>query len=143
MNTTNDRHLTFVGRDIFDKKYPDLSGESQSEPIIVTVKNLELWVAPPVNASTVIEIDYLRSGAETTTNDFSWLPEIERFRCCDYAVAQSFESLHMWGEADRYFNKWNQNLAKAVRADGRRKWKRRVSAINVFQEYAMKGYQQT
>lgn len=142
-DTTNDRFLPFIGRDIFDKRYPDLSAETSEEPEAVTVKNMELWIAPPVNASTVIEIDYNRSGAETTTDDFSWLPELDRFRCCDYAVAQSFESLHMWNEADRYFARWNESTMKARRADGRRKWKRRMSAISVFQEAVLKTYQQS
>ena len=142
-DTTYDAPLNVVGPDFFDKKYPDLSAEPQDQPEIATVKNMELWVAPPANTAITIQIEYERSGAPTTASDFSWLPEIERFRCCDFATAMAFESLHQFDVADRYLGRWQQDIAKSVRADGRRKWHRRISAINVFQEYALMGNQRS
>lgn len=134
-DTTNDRPISVFASGFFDKNYPDASAESQDEPMVATVKNMELWISPPANGSTVIEIEYLRSGAPTTATSFDWLPEIERFRCCDFAIAMAFESLHQWAEADRFLNRFASALGKSIKADGRRKWKRRVTAISIFQDY--------
>lgn len=135
-DTTNDRAINVFSQVLFDKAYPDPSAEDNGEPIEATIKNMELWLTPPANGSTVIEIEYQRSGAATTASSFDWLPEIERFRCCDFAIAMSFESLHQFNVADRYLNRFGGALAKSVRADGRRKWKRRVSCISIFQDFA-------
>jgi hypothetical protein len=140
-DTTNDRFIQVVGNDLVDKMFPDVSAENRNEPIVATIKNMELWVVPPVDASTVLELEYDRSGAESTADSFAWMPELDRFLCCDFAVAEAFESIHMWGESDRYRQKWNMGIGLAVRADGKRKWKHRRSAINVFQEHNMLGYQ--
>ena len=58
-----------------------------------------------------------------TTTDFSWLPEPERWRCVDRATAEAFFSLHMFEEGKIYFGLWEQGLGRAIRADGKRKWK--------------------
>ena len=134
-DTTNDRPINVFAPGFFDRVYPDVSAESQNEPWEATIKNMELWLQPPANGTTVIEIEYLRSGAPTTATSFDWLPEIERFRCCDFAVAMSFESLHQFDLADRYLNRWGNAVAKSIRADGRRKWNKRVSAISIFQDF--------
>jgi len=55
-------------------------------------------------------------------SDLSWLPEIERYRCCDFAIAEAFTSLHMWDHAGQYYQKWMVEVQKASRADGKRKW---------------------
>jgi hypothetical protein len=140
-DTTNDRPIVVFSSDYFDAKYPDASAESQGEPFEATIKNMELWLSPPVNGSTVIEIEYLRSGAPTTATSFDWLPELERFRCCDFAVGMAFESLHQFDLADRYLNRWGQGMAKAIKADGRRKWKRIVSCKDVFQWHQLSNSQ--
>jgi len=136
-DTTNDRPIYVFASDYFDTKYPDVSAEDNGEPLEATIKNMELWLAPPVDATTVIEIEYLRSGAPTTATSFDWLPELERFRCCDFAVGMSFEALHQFDLADRYLNRWAQGMAKSIKADGRRKWKRMVSCKDVFQLHNM------
>lgn len=141
-DTSNDRFIPIWPRARFDLKYPDPSEESSDEVFIACIKNMELWFAPPPKAADTIEIEYARSGAETTADDFSWLPEKERFLCCDFAIAEAFESLHMWGESDRYRAKYLQGLRGSIRADGRRKWKsKRQQIINVFQEFNLRHYQ--
>ncbi len=140
-DTTNDRPISVFAEAYFDKKYPDPSAESQGEPYEATIKNMELWLAPPANGTTVIEIEYDRSGAPTTATSFDWLPELERFRGCDFAVGMSFESLHSYAEADRYLKRFYDGLRKSIRADGRRKWSRMVSCVDVFQHHRMMGNQ--
>lgn len=121
-DTTNDRFIEFYSLDQFDTTYPDLSAETSGEPLYAAVKGMELWLAPPPSSVFTFEIEYQRSGDDNTTTDFSWLPEIERFRCCDFAIAESFASLHMWTESDRYMQKWMMGIGKAIKADARRKW---------------------
>jgi len=140
-DTLNNRFITIVGNDLFDKKYPDLSEEANDEPLIATIKNMELWITP-VSGSVTLELEYDRSGAESTADSFAWMPELDRFLCCDFAVAEAFDSLHMWAESDRYRSKWLTGLGLLTRSDGKRKWKHRQSAINVFQEASLLGYQQ-
>lgn len=135
-DTTNDRFIAVWPEGKFDKKYPDPSEESNNEVIVACIKNMELWVVPPPNGSDTLELEYSRSGAETTADDFSWLPELERWRCCDFALGQAFESLHMWAEADRYKAYWKDSIQKAKVADGRKKWKgKRYQVSSVFQEF--------
>jgi hypothetical protein len=122
-DTTNDRFIELCDQHQFDEMYPDVSAEASREPIYGTIKNMELWLVPPPSGVFTLEIEYDRSGGDNTTTDFSWLPEIERFRCCDFAIAEAFESLHMFDVSDRYRNKWGSGVGKAIRADGKRKWK--------------------
>ena len=136
-DTTNNRPISIFGKGFYDKQYPDITEESQNDPLEATIKNMELWLSPPVDSTTVLEMEYHRSGAPTTASDFSWLPEIERFRCCDFAIGMAFEALHNFDLADRYLNRFAVGIGKSIKSDGRRKWKRRVTAINVFQEFNM------
>lgn len=139
---TNDRTIAIVQPERFDLKYPDPSEETPNEILIATIKNNELWVAPPPDSSDRLELEYPRSGAETTADDFSFLPELMRYRCCDFAVSHSFESLHMFDVADRYRQYWELGLQKSQKADNRRKRTgRRTCAISIFQEHALYGYQ--
>ena len=61
-------------------------------------------------------------SSSSAAGDFSWLPEIERFRCCDFALWKSFESLGNEIASQFYRQKWNGGLKKSVRSDGKRKW---------------------
>jgi len=120
-DTTNDEPVTLWDQVWFDRKYPDPSAVSNSDELIACVKNMELWITPPAG-SYQLELQYDRSGAETSADDFEWLPELERFRCCDFAIAESFESLGNFQLANVYRAKWGQGVIKARKADGRRKW---------------------
>lgn len=126
----------------YRKRYPDPSDLENGKPLIFAINNQEMWIAPPTDAAITVRLEYSRSGAETTAGDFSWLPEYERFLCCDFAVAEAFESIHMWEEADRYRSRWNEELKFSVRADGRRKWKQeQMQVINIFQEHIARNSQ--
>lgn len=141
-DVTNNRIVPIWSQAWYDTKFPDPSEEQNYQVLVACIKNMELWVAPPPNGSDRLEMEYPRSGAETTADDFSWLPELMRYRCCDFAESESFESLHMFEHADRYRMKFEVGLKKAKRADGRKKWQGKcMSAINVFQYYNAARYQ--
>lgn len=139
---TNDRAIPIVVPERYDAMFPDPSEETSNEIIVACIKNLELWVAPAPDSSDRLELEYSRSGAETTADDFSFLPELERFRCCDFAISHAFESLHMFDVSDRFRQYFELGLQKSRKADNRRKRTgRRKCAISVFQEASMYGYQ--
>jgi len=138
---TNDREIRVWDEAMFNLKFPDPSEESADEPTIACIKNMELWLVSPPAAVYALELSYDRSG-EATATDFSWLPIIERFRVCDFATAEALASLHDYDKAQFYYTRWEKGIGKAIRADGKRKWKRmRYQAMSIFQEYAARGNQ--
>jgi hypothetical protein len=116
-----DNLIPIVDNNQFDTLYPDVSEEQPGQIKIATIKNMEIWIAPPADG-VVLELEYGRSGSDATPIDFSWLPEIERFRCCDFAIAEAFESLHQYQVADRFSTKWGAGLRNSIKADGKKKW---------------------
>ena len=119
---TNDRKIGVTSNHQFDVLYPDPSAIAKSGgSTIATIKNNELWLMPPPSTD-VVELSYLRSGDDITAADFSWLPEIERFRCCDFAIAESFMALDQFDKAQFYVGRWERGLQKAGKSDGRKRW---------------------
>lgn len=138
----NDRSISIWSKDWFETKYPDPSEVSSGDPLIGCIKGWEIWLVPPPDDAYTLELEYGRSGDDNTANDFAWLPEIERFRCCDYAVAEAFESIHQWNEAQFFKQKWHEGLLKARRADGKRKWKTmNYAAVSILQKHNALNYQ--
>lgn len=45
-DVTNDNVIKLLSNHQFDILYPDVSEESGSEPIVATIKNMELWLSP-------------------------------------------------------------------------------------------------
>ena len=119
---TNDRRIPFVSRHTFDTLYPDVSyyETTTKGPLMACVKNRELWLGPAPGAD-VIELEYMRSG-DDPADDIVYIPEIERWRCVDFAIAEAYEMLHMADQAMYYRAKWEGGLRKARKADGKRRW---------------------
>jgi hypothetical protein len=139
---TNDSDIALWMPEWYDRRFPDPSEFASGVVTCATIKYMELWTFPAPSGSDRLELEYSRSGAETTADDFSFLPELSRFRCCDFALSHAFESLHMFDVADRFRQYWDIGLAKSVRADNRKKrGGKRLCVINVFQEAAALGYQ--
>lgn len=138
---SNNYTLRVIPAHLYDLKYPNPDSDSNHEPLFACIKNMELWVYPPATACT-LELDYDRSGDDNIPTDFSFLPEIERFRCCDYACFEACESLEHWDKAKWYKGKWNDGLGRSRRADAKRKWKEiGYRAIGVFEEAAARSFQ--
>ena len=131
---TDNSVINLISNHQFDVLYPDVAEESNGQILAATIKNREIWFAPPPDGTNIIEIEYGRTGDDNTPTDFSWLPELERFRCCDFAIGESFDSLHMWQEAERYKNKWREGLAYSIKADAKKKYSQMgYRARSVFQ----------
>ena len=144
VDTTNNRSIVIIDGSLYDKILPDPSDETSGEVTTACIKNMELWLAPPPSGTDTLQLEYQRSGAETTADDYAWLPELMRYRCCDGALAEAFEALHMWAESDRFMAKFEIGLSKAKKADNRKRWQgKRYTAQNVFQDQIARNYQPT
>ena len=138
---TNNFQVRVLPSHLYDLKYPDPDNQSSGQAFHCCIKNMELWLAPPTSACTM-ELEYDRSGDDTTATDFSFLPEIERWRCCDYAIYEACESLEDWEKATWYRTKWVAGLSSSRKADARRKWKNMgFRAISMFEEAAARNFQ--
>ena len=135
-DTTNDRGIVIWLDHWFDTKYPDPSAETSGEPAVATIKNMELWLCPPPDGVYTLELEYERSGDDQTQTDFSWLPQLERFHCCDFATFRAFMSLHRFEEAGMYERLWDKAIGKSIKADGRKRWRSmNYQMIDCFTEY--------
>ncbi len=119
---TNNRLIRIVNTHQYDVLFPDPAGTANGQVLIAAIKNLELWLGPPPGSADVFELEYGRSGDDVTAQDISWLPEIERFRCCDFATAEAFMALDQFDKAQFYLQRWEYGLKKAARADGKKRW---------------------
>jgi hypothetical protein len=117
----------------FNLRYPRPADESNDEPMIGCIKNMELWLIPPPDYAYTLEMEYQRSGADGTATEFDWLPEIERWRCCDFATYRAFAMLQQWQAAQLYRQEWQVAVAKSKKADAKRKWVGDAQALSVFQ----------
>lgn len=121
-DTTNNRFLEWLDNYKFDLKYPDPSEESNNKTVAFTIKDRELWIIPPGGGVYRLELEYNRSGDDSTATDVSYIPEPLRFKICDFAIYQAFLSLHLWQQAQLYKAEWMNGLTKSRRADRKKKW---------------------
>jgi len=137
-DTTNDRLLTYIDPDKFDLKYPDPSEESSDKSDCYTIKDRELWLVPPSGGTYTLELEYSRSGDDTSATDISYIPEVLRFKMCDFAIYQCFMGLHMWQAASLYKQEWMEGLLTSRREDNRKKWSDFRQCLTWQQEYNAK-----
>jgi hypothetical protein len=131
---TNDVNIKLISNSRYDDIFPDPSEETNDQPSVATIKNMELWLGPPPGGAYELQMEYLRSGDDATPNDFSWIPEQDRWAIVDFAVAESFEHLHDFEKATWHRQKYSGSLASARRADSKRKWSSTEKrARNIFQ----------
>ena len=135
-DTTNDRELIYIDPAKFDLKYPDPSAESAEKSEGYTIKNRELWLVPSSAAVYVLEVEYSRSGDDTTAADISYIPEVLRFKMCDFAIYQSFLGLQQWQAASLYKAEWMEGLMVSKREDNRKKWSDFRQCLTWQQEYS-------
>lgn len=136
---TNDRDLLVWPPGIFDTRFPDPASYGTNEPQVVTIKGMEMWIYPPPSGAFVLELEYERSGDDNTATDVSWLPQAERFRCCDFAIADLLDSLQD-ERAQVYWQRWGQGLMRSGKSDSKKRWRHRRQAISIFQEAAARGF---
>jgi len=137
-DTTNDRTLTYIDPGKYDLKYPDPSAETANKSDSYTIKNRELWLVPSSGGAYTIELEYSRSGDDSTSTDISYIPEILRFKICDFAIYHSFLTLHQWDAAKLYKGEWMEGLMVSTREDNKKKWSDFRQCLTWQQEYSAK-----
>ena len=138
-DTTNDYPIPIWDSYAFGLKYGDPSAENNGKPVVACIRDRELWTNCGANGVYTLELHYERSGDDNTATDMSWIPELDRWRCVDFAVSESFLCLHQWEAAAIYTNRWNNDIAKAVKANAKRKWaSQRYQCKSWEQEYSMR-----
>jgi len=143
-DVTNDFKLKLWPAHIFDLRFPDVTEEENGKPKVFCIKGMELWVSPPCDGTVRLELEYERTGEDNTATDVRFLPEIERFRCCDYAIAEACESIQDWERAKWFREKWSTGLISSNKANARRKWAQlQYRAISILEEEAIRVKQST
>ena len=120
--TNLDARLTFYSPISFDTAYSDPAGADSVAPNIYTIKDRELWLSAPANGTYTLELEYQRTGDDSTATDISWLPETGRFGICDYAIYRSFILLQNWQAAGPYKSEWAEDVADARHTNANQKW---------------------
>ena len=122
-DTTQDERLTPIDTTAFDTLFPDVAGESTDSPGYYTIKGNEIWLAAPASGVNRLELEYDRTGDDTSPNDVSYIPELMRFRICDYATYRSFIALQRFDAASAYKGEWDSGMATTTKADSKKRWK--------------------
>jgi hypothetical protein len=121
-NITEDEVLDFIDPITFDINYPDPAGANNALPSYYTIKERELHLSAPSNGTYVVELEYARSGDDSTAGDISYIPEVFRFKMADRVTFLAFRYLQMWEAASMYKIDWEEGVAHGKKADNKSKW---------------------
>ena len=121
-NLTDDEIVEYVDPITFDNLYPDPAGNDNSTLDYYTIKDRELWLSAPADGAYRLELEYVRTGEDATPSDVSYLPEIMRFRVCDFATYMAFKFLMQWEAASMYKVDWIGGVEQSKSSDGKKKW---------------------
>lgn len=119
---TNDIRLTPIDSVSFDSIFPDVAGDSTSVPEYYTLKDRELWLSQPASGTYRLELEYERTGDDVSPNTVSYIPELMRFKMCDYAIYRSFIEIENWNAAQAYKGEWDGGIFQSKKRDTRKRW---------------------
>ena len=122
-DTTQDIRLVYIDPVAFDSIFVDPAGDSSAAPEYYTIKGHEIWLGQPASGTYRLEMQYDRTGADASTEDISYLPELMRFRVCDYATYRGFIALENWNAAQMYKEEWKVSSITSKKRDTKSKWK--------------------
>jgi len=119
---TNDKRLTPIDPTAFDSIFVDVAGDENATLTYYTIKDRELWLSNPAGGVYRLELEYMRTGDDSTSTDVSYLPELARYKICDYATYRSFIALEMWEAASAYKGEWTSGISVSKKRDNRKRW---------------------
>jgi len=119
---TQNKRLTFAQPVVFDTAYPDVAGDGNSVPHTYTIKDRELWLNCEADGVYRLELEYERSGEDSTAETWSYIPEAMLFKLTDYATYRAFMMLQQWNAAQAYKSEWELSVRKSTKGDSRKKW---------------------
>lgn len=120
---TQDERLAYIDPVAYDTLFPDPANDTNIAPEYYTIKGDELWLSQPAGGTYRLELEYERTGDDTSTTDVTYLPELMRFRMCDYATYKGFIVLEMWEAASAYKAEWSGGKMKSKKRGTKDKWK--------------------
>jgi len=106
----------------FDSLYPDVAGATAKAPEEYCIKDRELWLSAPADGTYTLELEYPRTGDDSTATDISWLPELARFQVCNYAIYRAFIMLQQWDAAQAFKGEWAEDIYDSKKSNARNKW---------------------
>jgi len=121
-NITEDEVIEYVDPITFDYRFPDPSGADNGYPYYYTIKERELWLSTPADGTYTVELEYERSGDDTSAGDISYIPEVYRFKLADRVTFLSFRYLQMWEAASMYKVDWEEGVERSKKQDAKGKW---------------------
>ena len=129
IDNTNNNRIKYTDVATFDRLYPDPSTLGSGQVKRFTVKDRELWVAPPSDGAR-LELEYTRTGDDNTATDISYIPERYRFKLVDMALVEAFESLQELDKATYYQRKGMGRIQLAKRSDNKKKMSQKRRAVS-------------
>lgn len=119
---TQNIRLDFTPPVSFDTMFPDVAGDSNAVPATYTIKDRELWLSAPADGTYTLELEYPRSGEDSTAETWDYLPESMLFKLTDYATYRAFLMLQMFDAANMYKSEWEMDKKDNRKSDGKKKW---------------------
>ena len=106
----------------FDTDYPDVAGSSNGAPEYYCIKDRELWLSAPADGTYRLELEYDRSGSDSTAETWDYLPEAMLFKLTDYATYRGFMLLQDWTAAQAFKGEWSESTHEGRKTDSKKKW---------------------
>jgi hypothetical protein len=119
---TNNEVIPYVDNATFDHAFPDPAGSSNSDVKYYTIRNRELWLSTPASGANRLELQYLRSGDDNTQTDFTYIPQIIRYKIIDFCNYRAFLLLQQYDAAQMYKQEWMMGVQQSKKGDGKKKW---------------------
>lgn len=119
---TQNKRLSYASPIVFDTLFPDVDGGGNATPHTYTIKDRELWLNCEAAAVYRLELEYERSGEDSTAETWSYLPEAMLFKLTDYATYRAFMVLQDWNASQIYKAEWGFAVKKSTKSDARKKW---------------------
>ena len=119
---SNDRRLSQIAPIVFDTLFPDVGGGSSGIPSIYCLKDRELWLSEKASGVYRLELEYLRTGEDSSAETWSYIPESHLFKLTDYATYRSLLMLRHWEAAAAYKSDWDYGIQQSKKVDSKKKW---------------------
>lgn len=119
---TQNKRLDFMDPTSFDSVYVDPAGGDNAVPAFYTIKDRELWLQSPASGVYRLELEFPRSGDDSTATDISYLPELVRFDIADFATQRAFMRLQDYAKANQFKVEWAEAVRMSRKSDSRKKW---------------------
>ena len=117
---TQDKRLILVDLVSFNTMYPDPEGQSNAAPSEYCIRDRELWLKAPADGVYRLELEYERSGDDSTSTDITYIPDIFRAKIVEYCTYKAFLRIQNFQAASMYKAEWEAAVQKSKKSDKKR-----------------------